>query len=270
MLEAPHLPSTVLLKTLRDARGAILVWGLGMAAVAAFYVSFYPTIGESTAWKEYWATIPPAMRAMFGNVPDITTFDGYLRSELLSFFPLVIGIMFIARCAAAIAGEEEAKTIDILLAQPQPRWRVLTEKFLGVSLAVLAATLLTGAGLAAGVVLSGIDTNIPRLFAAVLVAYVPAFVCGGLALVGTTVFHRARHASAIAVSYLIAAYVLKALSLIVDELEPFRFVSVFHYYQENNPLGGIIDWPSILGPLAFGVALVGGAVVLFQRKEISA
>lgn len=264
-----RLRSPILLKTLRDGIGSILVWGLGMAAVAGFYASLYPTIGESVAWKEYWATIPPAMRAMFGNVPDITTFDGYLRSELLSLFPLLVGIMFIVKGAAAVAGEEEARTADILLAQPVPRWRVLVEKFLGVALIVLAASLLAGAGLALGVILSGIDTSIPPLFAAVLHGYVPAFVCGALAFVGTAIFHRARHASIIAVSYIIAAYVLKALSLVVDELEPFRFLSVFHYYQENNALAGQTDWGSVLGPLAFAVLLVACSVALFHRKEIA-
>lgn len=248
----------------------MLLWGVGMAAVAAFYVSFYPTIGNNTAWKDYWDTIPPALRAMFGNVADISTFDGFLRSELLSFFPILIGIMFVVRSAAAIAGEEEARTADILLAQPVPRWRILLEKFAGISVTVLVATLVAAMGLAGGVVFARIDTGIAPLFAAALHAYVPAFVCGALALVGTAVFHRARHASIIAVAYLIAAYVVNALSLVVDALEPLRFVSVFHYYQASNPLAGQTAWGSVLGPVAFALVLVALAVALFQRKQIAA
>jgi ABC-2 type transport system permease protein len=260
---------SLFLKTLRDGRGAILVWGLGMAAVAAFYVSFFPSVGNDPQYKELWSSLPPALRAMFGNVVDISTFDGFLRSELLSYFPILIGIMFILRSAASIAGEEEARTADILLAQPLPRWRVLVEKFAGVSVVILAATLLAGLGLAAGVLSSRIDASVPRLFGAVLVAYVPAFVCGALALVGTALFHRARHASLIAVTYIIAAYVLNALSIVVPKLEPYRFLSVFHYYQDTNVLAGSIAWGSILGPMMFALIAVACAVLLLQRKEIA-
>ena len=91
---------------------------------------------------------------------DLASPAGYLNTEFFAFMgPLLVLVYAIGGGAAALAGEEDRRTLDLLLANPVSRARVVVEKFAaqaaGVTflMTVLWVALLVGGG-AAGMDLS--------------------------------------------------------------------------------------------------------------------
>ena len=121
--------SNVFLKTLRDQRWPTFWFGLALVAIGLYTIMFYPLIAEATGLLEFIENLPEELTAMFGGALDYSTAEGFLSGELFSFTgPLVVIAYAVFRGATVVAGEEEARTLDQLLANPVPRWRILIEK----------------------------------------------------------------------------------------------------------------------------------------------
>src|SRR5262245_40031862 len=127
----------IAVQTLRGMRRSLVWWSLGMAGIAAVWIPVYPTVRDSPQLNELIQNYPEALKSFvgFGGSLDYTTGAGYLGSELFALtIPLVLIIAAVAAGARAIAGEEERGTLDLLLANPVSRLRVVWEK-LGALLA---------------------------------------------------------------------------------------------------------------------------------------
>jgi ABC-2 type transport system permease protein len=88
----------------------------------------------------------PITKLFMGRFADqlvsVSLIDAFLTLEFFSWFAVLLGFYPIIDAAIAIAGEVEQRTLDILLAQPISRSRVLLEKFLAIAihLAVICLT----------------------------------------------------------------------------------------------------------------------------------
>ena len=121
----------VYLKSLRDMRRSIVWWSLGLIAMTALMIAVYPTIRDNPDLNKLVENYPEALKAFiaFGGDLDYTSGAGYLGSELFAFMvPLLLSIAAIGAGARATAGEEEGGTIDLLLANPVSRQRLVFEK----------------------------------------------------------------------------------------------------------------------------------------------
>jgi len=131
----------LLRKTLRDQGRAFIAWGIGIAAMAAMYAAVYPSVRKSaSSLNRYMQSLPEAVRSLIGA--DYTSPAGYLRAETFSALgPILFLVFAIGAGARAIAGEEEGRTLDLLLSTPIRRRQVLFDKWVSMAL--------TGLGLAA-------------------------------------------------------------------------------------------------------------------------
>ena len=109
--------------------------------MAALMVAVYPSVRDNPALNKMVESYPEALKASsaFGGNVDYASGAGYLSSELFSFMvPLLLLVAAIGAGARATAGEEERGTLDLLLANPISRRRLVLEK-----LAALAAELVS-------------------------------------------------------------------------------------------------------------------------------
>jgi ABC-2 type transport system permease protein len=66
----------------------------------------------------------------------------------------------------------------------------------------------------------------------------------------------------------VVTYLLNGFALIISWLEPYRYLSPFHYYADNDPLSNGLDLTDSLVLIAVTAVLVGIAVVAFQRRDV--
>lgn len=268
------MPGNVFRKTLRDLRGDILAWGMGLLALAAVVVYFFSSIRDNASLKAFDALLQgmsPFIRAFIGgdDIPSVTTFEGFMRMELLNYVPLLLAIFAIIEGSAAIVLEEERRTIDLLMAQPVRRWRVVLEKFAALTVAVYAIAAMTGLGLVVGTRFVPVEPPWYRLMLATANAVPPALVVGAVSLLASCALRRRLHAAVVGAAFLVASFFLNVLGLIVDPIKPWRTLSVFYAYSESHPLTGDVITDHTGWLLAATALLVAAAVFAFGRKDLA-
>lgn len=260
---------SILRKTLWDQRRGLLWWFLGIAALGVITVLLYPSIGAAPEMEELFEDMPPIAEVFVGEIVDITSPEGYLNSQLYALMtPMLFMIYTIAQGSAAIAGEERAGTMDILLANPVPRWRIVIEKF---------GTMLIGGGVLAismwlsivvGAVIVDMEISYFRLIEATIGSLLLAFAFGAFALLLGSATGQRGTSIGIAAGVGVATYLLNGFALLIDWLEPFRFVSPFYYYAENDPLSNGLDlWHTLVLVALTAVCLIA-AVYAFQHRDV--
>jgi ABC-2 type transport system permease protein len=259
---------TITTKTLRDGRRALLWWALGLSGLTILTVATYPAVRDMPGMEELLEGLPDAILALIGE-SDLLSPEGYLNSQLFgAIVPLLFLFFGVAAGAGAIAGEEENRTLDLLLANPVSRTRVALEK----ALAMVIGLVLLGAILWVATYLPGLavdmDLDPMNLVAVVVSACLFGFFMGGFALmVGGSSGSRGL-AIGLGAALGVAAYLVNSLAPLVEGLDWLQRLSPFYYYYEADPLRNGLDpvHAAVLG--AGGLLFVLVAVIGFRRRDV--
>lgn len=262
--------TSVFLKSIRDMRGQILGLGVGTAVLAGSMVLIFPSFQDMSDFQDFIKLMPAFVQKLIGDQMAANALEGFLRLKLFdSWLPIFLSVFSILHGAAAIVGEEERRTMDLLMANPVRRRRVLLEKFTANAVALTLMCGLTSVGLVVGVGITGADASIGRLVWATFNAIPIALVFGALALVGSSVADRTRHAATASVALLIGSYFLYTLAPLSPSIEPWAKLSLFYYYSKTEPFEGGI----MIGYVALLVGLTGALVAVaaaaFRRKDLA-
>ncbi len=258
---------SVFAKTVHERRHGLVWWNVGIALMTIATMSVWPSVRDEYA--KLVQNYPQALLAFFGiDKAGLGTAAGYLQAELFSFMvPLAFIAYMIAASSAAIAGEEEAGTLELLLAQPVSRRRVATQKYLGLcaSLAVIAA------GFAAVVVVFthvfDLRVQAVNVGAATLSAYLLAALFGAVALLAGCITRHRAFAAGLTAGAAAAAYLLSSLGALVEGVKRFRPASPFWWYSGHDPLNHGIEPLHLALTLALTLACFVAALVAFERRD---
>lgn len=254
---------SIFYKTLRDLRWQIFWYGIGLGLMGAFVVYIYPSYSSQFADFE----VPEAMRPFIGDV-DFGTGKGFLSAEMFSWVPLIMVVFAIMGGTSALAGEEANGTLDLVMAQPVTRTRLLLEKLAGLLLALVLILLLIYAGWLVSVPFVDIDVGLGELAVATAnVLPVIAFFQAFSLWAGVTLPSRGL-ATGAAVGLAVVSYFVFYLASIVDAIEPLRWVSVFYHYHGTEVLLDGVQWGGLALLVALYALFAGWAVVSFQRRDI--
>lgn len=256
-------------KTLWERRTSLVWWVVGAAALAAWIVAFYPALRDSAELQTFIEDFPPELLALFGIDPAVyTTGFGYLQAQLYTLIaPLLLIALCIGMGASATAREEEDKTMDLLLATPTSRSRVILEKFLAMAVAagLVAATM--------ALVLIIADPIVDlRLSPAGIVAINVGVLLLGL-LFGTLAMAIAAWrgsrglAAGVAAAAAISAWFVNGFAPLVDWVGAIDPYLPFSWYLAEDPLLNGAPWQYLLLAGA-GLALMVATVALFARRDI--
>jgi ABC-2 type transport system permease protein len=257
-------------KALWERRRALAAWTVGIVALIGMYAGFYPSISGSTAYTDLINQMPSSLRDLFtaGMPSDFTSGTGYLYLELMSFMaPLLVIAYAIGAGATAVAGEEERHTLDLLLATPLSRRRLVVEQFAAMvgGLAVLTLGMgiaLVGFGAAAGMHLS--TANVAAAMAHLLMLGV---VFGGLALAVGAGTGRLSFARAVPSLLALVAYVVNGFAPSVSWLEAAQKVSPFYQYIGHDPLRNGLSGTSLVVSITTTLVTLTAAVWLLGRRD---
>ena len=261
---------SVLGKTVHDARRGLVGWGLGIAGLVLLTCSVYPSIGGNADLQQAIENYPEELKAFVGGSLDFSTGAGYLNGELFSLMlPLLLLVYGIGAGARAIAGEEEAGTLDLLLANPLRRERLVLEKLGAIAALLALLAVVTYVVVVASDALFSMDVGAGPIAAAVVVTWLLALLHGTLALlVGAATGSRALAIGAAAAAA-VAGYLLDGLGNLVDVLEPFQPLAPWHWYTAGDTLrhGLAAGWTLLLVAATILVAMA--APPLFARRDLS-
>lgn len=260
----------LLISELSLRRTSLLVWAGSVAALVVLIAAFYPQVRNDPSLNALYGNLSPSMQALLGG-SDLTSPVGYLNTQLFAFvMPTVLLVFGLGRGAASIAGEEEDRTLDLLLAQPLSRTTAYTSKAVAVAvgLAVLGAAACLPMLALNGPV--GFDLPVTNLVAACTQL---TLMCLALALAaqGIAAWTGRRSVGLAAVAgYTFLTYVLYGLSGTVTWLTHLRPLTIWRWYLLNDPLADGPQWAETIVLLAICVAATTVGSVLFARRDLRA
>ncbi|MBB2748832.1 UNVERIFIED_ORG: ABC-2 type transport system permease protein [Microbispora rosea subsp. rosea] len=262
---------TLVRKSLGEYRRALIGWTVGLCAFLGMYISIYASMmnDPDTFSKQAMAKFPGAFRDLMGGMTDIATGRGYLQAVAYQ----LLGPLLFTMCAAilgnrAIAGPEEAKTLELTLTLPIDRRRLLLERWAGLTLGLLGVALVTLA-VAAGAS-SAADMDVP--FGSILAAHTGLFLLvlffGTLTLCVGAAFGRKQIALAVAGVWGVAGYIVETMGRSIDAISWLRWISPVHYYLDGRPL--YQGWPygDYLVLLGATAVLLMTALLAFERRDV--
>jgi beta-exotoxin I transport system permease protein len=261
--------NALLSKAARDQRRGVVGWSIGAAGVVLMYAAFFPSVKQSAAdLQSYVDSLPEAFRNIVGA--DYTTPVGYLESEFFNLMgPLVISIFAIGAGSRAIAGEEEAGTLDLLLSTPVGRGQVLATKAIAIVAAAAALALVA----AVSIMVFGpiFDLAAPRadVAAACLMLELLGLSFGGIAFAVGASTGRRTLANAVAGGLAVVAFIVHAIGPTVDWLRPLLPLSPFRWYQEPDVLTGGLQVANVAVLAGIAVVAYAAATVVFLMRDLS-
>lgn len=258
---------SLMLHEVRTRRRMIVGWTIGLAFFGVMYMSFYPSLPDEILDLDMESI--EIYKSL--GVETMATFDGYLQSSVFNFLPLLVGAFGIVLGAGALAGEEDAGTLELLASLPISRLRLFIAKAAAVML-VAFVVILAVALMAAGVfsaIESEIDTPVTAtdLTWVFLAHFLIAFVFISLALFLGALLPTRGSTTALSSTLLVLTFFGNNLAGLVTELERVQPWFPFSYFRRiAESLTGEVPWEDVLVLVTMGLAfLVLGALSFVGR-----
>jgi ABC-2 type transport system permease protein len=259
--------SAIWVKTASDYQGLLLVVGATMFLMMGVLIgAMYPAMDE--ALLSLGEVFPAELLALFGG-GDVSTPEGFYQLETFGMMaPIAVMILTILIGARAIAGEEERRTMGMLLANPVSRSQVLLQKAGVMVLYGLAVGLITFLGVAAGNLVGGLGMSLANVAATSLLVSLLGIVFGAAALLVGAATGLARAAVWIAVGLALASHIANAFLPFSDSMAGLERWTPNYYYLSSDPLLNGMPWGHALVLLGLAAVLIVAAVPALNRRDL--
>jgi len=256
-------------KTIWDARRGLVGWAIGIAAIGVVYAAFYPLI-QGPEYAQALAAWPDELKQAIGFT-DATTAAGYLGASTYGLLGPALVIIYAGLLGGrAIAGEEESGRLDLLLAQPVGRRRVLIERLAALCVAMAVSSAVLFAAMVAVRGPAELDDISPANLAAASVHLaVFGMFFGAVALgVGAATGRRSIALGVLAI-VAVGGYIVNALAPLVEGLDWARQLSPFYYYSAARPLVSGLAPGDLAVLVVVAVVLAAAGAVAFERRDVA-
>ena len=257
--------TSIYAKSIRDAA----LWTISAVVILVVLVVValpaYSSFGDE--YINLFESMPEWIAVVYGD--EATSVAGLVGTALFTLMgPLVLLVYAIALGTGAAVGEEEARTLPLLLSNPLSRGRILVTKAVvvagGIVLIVLALWLAveTMAGLV------GIEMSSQDVLAASVHLAAFALLFGSLAL--ATAAWTASSTIGLAVAALVAAssYVASTWLPLVESLADLATWSPWHLYAGANALHRGVDGVLLLIAVGLTGLFFGAGLLGLQRRDL--
>ena len=267
---AERMNAAILAKSVHDRRRALVGNSVGLVALAVWVGAVFAIVRESDAFTNFVENLPPAMLAVFGLDPaTFLTAAGFLGAYVYSLFaPLLVLLFVIGAVTGELAGEDRSGALDMLLATPVSRSRLLLEKAGAVGLAALGLVAVMTLALLAANPVFDMDLAVSGVLAAGASLWLLGVLFGSLALAVGAFTGRPTVAGGVAGGVALVAWLINSFAGLFPWLEGPGAASPFTWYLAPDLLIGGLNaghlW-LLLGTAALTVV----ATRLFARRDLS-
>jgi ABC-2 type transport system permease protein len=255
-------------------RWSLVWWGVGVAALVSIDMLVYRSIkADAAQLNDVYNSLPATVRNLFSDTGNLTSPIGYLTGRVYYLLlPVLLSIFSIGQGANLIGREEQQGTLELLLARPISRTKLLLSKLAAGALGMLW---LGFVALIIGLLClkpSGFDMiSYKSIVIATAAAILLSSLFGMVAFLFTALGRPARSAAlGIASLFAFGGYIAASLESSVHWLRwPAKFLP-YHYYQPSNILKGLPNqkW-NIIGYLVAIIVLAACSWLGFRNRDIS-
>lgn len=258
----------VFIQELKQYRNSTIVWIIALIAVAALYISIFPSISQSPGVSDIYKNFPEAFKKTFGITENtLSAFSG-LYALVLNLVLLTGAVQAMNLGTGITSKEVRERTADFLLTRPISRVSVMRQKLLTVFLLILVTDLLF---MAADWALIQALIDDPFQFRTFLTStsslfLVQVFFVSFGFLLGS-VLPRIKSVIAVSLPAVFGFYIVGLFDTLVGE--KIKYMTPFKFFDVNRLTAGGGYEPGILIYLAvLSIAALSVSFVVYKKKDI--
>lgn len=265
------MPEIARFEVRRTATGRLVATAL-LSAYALAMLAFFPSIQASAVdFQRYLDSLPPEVRAtLLRGVADLTTIEGFLVAEFYQFvWTLLLGVYVTYVGSMLVVGERERGSLDVLLAGPVTRARVVLGKYGSLVPTVLLLNLVVPVVVGLGTWLIGEPVTLRQLVLVHAFSVPYLLAVGALGTLLSVVADRADRARNAAISLPFGLYLFDTVLSTTDygwvgAVSPTRYYRADRLFVESaaQPAEAAV----LLGMTA---ALLAVSVAVFRRRDLT-
>lgn len=260
-----RLLGSVFSKTVRDWLLWTIIAVIAMWLTAALYIAIMASTGD--AYITMLQDFPEPIANIYGV--NNGTAQGLAMSGIYNVIgPLVLLTYAIGLGSSAAVGEEEARSLPILLSSPLRRRSILLTKAAVAAIGVLVIVALTWASVLVMAALMDMDLADQNVMAASIQLLGMVFLFGALAL-GLSAW---RGSSAIgigaAAGLAVLSYFLTTLLPVVEELAEVARLTPWYLFSGADSLSNGVDVVLLTIAISLAALLVGMGLYTLDRRDL--
>lgn len=256
---------------LRRRKVYISLWGLGLVVLSAFTVLAYAAVkSQANELNKAFASFGSNTGSFFGT-SDMFSPTGYLNSQLFYItLPILFIILGVTLSSALTRKEEQHKTLELLLARPISRSRLLLAKIITADVIFAILGCLTLVTILICSQIAGLNASIGyvTLTTVLMVLFSGAF--GAIAFMLYVASQRTRRAAAaITILLSLGGYIVTSIAGLVSGLAWLAKIFPYHYYDPGALLRGQVSWGFIIYTAGLYIVALVVSLIGFRRRDIS-
>lgn len=258
---------------LKSLRKSAVIWTCVLIALAALYLSIYPSmVKDAEDFKKLLSGYPATVRAMLGiNLDYITSILGFY-SMIFSFITLSGAIQAMNLGISILSKETRERTADFLLVKPVSRSVIVSSKLLAAFTTILATNIVfyTISSIIANIVKTAdFDGNL--FFMINLTLFFIQLIFLALGVVVSVFFKKLKSVLPISLGVVFGLYIVGALIATGKNEDAVRFISPFKYFDTTYIIKNASYEASYLitGAIIVVVAVVV-SYIIYNKKDIHA
>lgn len=257
------------LDLLARTRVTLAWWVLGVLAMGAYVVVVFDSIGSLEDLRKLYESYPESIRELIGDV-DISTINGWIQTELLSWVPLILGMYGGIFAGGNISREAEQRTVDFILGLPVSRTDFMMSRLIAGLVNIAIICVLTFVLLVVLVPLVGYTPSAGKFALALLNAYLlgAALFCG-YAFIASFTDEQAKLIG-IAIGGTLVMYIATGALRSAGAPDFVQWMVPFDHYHSADAVSGR-DVPVLsMAVLAAGAVIAGfAAVYWYNRRDLA-
>lgn len=260
------MTAIIRVETRRRVRGTVTLVGI-FVILSALYFSMFPGIQEDA--EDIMEAFPQPMLDFFG-IEAFHTIEGFIATEIYSFFWVVLVALYFAYAGAGmIAKDVSDRRMDLTLSNPISRESVVIQKMVGLWLPLVVLNITVPLIVYVGALLIDESFNPIALAMAHLLSIPYLLVCASIGLLLSVVLHNVRRARLGALGIVAILWLIDAGSKLDPDMEWIGAVTPSRYYNEMHIL--VREEYAIFDAVLLSVVsvvIVGIAIALFINRDI--
>lgn len=261
------------LHELKSLRKSAFIWTCVLIALAALYLSIYPSMASDAAdFKKLLSGYPASVRAMLGiNLDYITSFLGFY-SMIFSFIILCGAIQAMNLGVSILSKESRERTADFLLVKPVSRSSIVSAKLLAAFTAILVTYIVFFAvtSIMANTIKIS-DYNGKLFFMINLTMFFIQLIFLAIGMFVSVFFNKIKSVLPISLGVVIGLYMIGAVLATGKDNDLARFLSPFKYFDITYIIKNATYEPRyIICSIIIIVVAVVSTYIIYIKKDIHA
>lgn len=231
--------AAIFFRMIKDKKVMVIVYCLASIGFMWMYIGMFPSMqGQAQQFEEVMKNYPQEiMKAM--NIEELSfdTIEKFLAMEDFSIiWPLMAIFMMCSFAGGALAGEIEKGTAEIILSKAISRTKIFFGKYLAGIFLLAVFTAVSVFMVAPLCAIHNIDYNLINFVKMAVIAYLFGIAVFSIAFMFSAMFSERSKPYMFTGGILLLMYVFNIISNLKDSLKNFKYLSFFHFYNQNQPL----------------------------------